>query len=192
MHPFPVRSSVGWRFRCISNPTPGGRLAKSLSRRCVDASRLATCRRHGRASRGIRECGCAGYFRVRHVVDGLRALEGSNWLVTRFTVTNSDSRARVFFAPEQVGLIYLTPALEKTPKFPPSGRGCASGYCERNLEFGGDTHPVQGGDCALAIRVPDSRPCERLPAGSATGAQRAECRTYQLGLLLIWRVILMV
>jgi hypothetical protein len=55
-------------------------------------------------------------------------------------ITNAGRVAMPFFAPDQVALVYLTPALEADGAH--SGRDCLTGFCERSPDTGGDASPV--------------------------------------------------
>jgi hypothetical protein len=71
-------------------------------------------------------------YRVRDDVAVAPPSEGSRWLLASLTVTNLDERPQRFFLPDQLTLVYLTEPSE------PRRLGCASGFCERSAEFGGD------------------------------------------------------
>jgi hypothetical protein len=78
---------------------------------------------------------CTPRFSVR------RASNDDRWLVVDLTIRNAGRVAMPFFAPDQVALVYLTPALEADGAH--SGRDCLTGFCERSPDAGGDASPVR-------------------------------------------------
>jgi hypothetical protein len=73
-------------------------------------------------------------YRVTDDAEGRKPPLASHWLLADVAITNMDAKPRVWFAPDQITLTYLTPTLERPG---PQGWGCDSGYCERSPEFGG-------------------------------------------------------
>jgi hypothetical protein len=88
-----------------------------------------------------------------------------------------------FFAPDQVALAYLTPALEAEGAH--RGRDCLTGFCERGPDGGGDGSPVRpAGSVAetFGFLVPDQangfRIVIRAPLNEQT--QHSQAQTINL------------
>jgi hypothetical protein len=82
--------------------------------------------------------------------------------VTHLRITNPERTSQVWFAPDQITLIYLTPALEHQ-KPGAGGWTCTTGYCEKSpdLGHGGDTreaNTIRSGETVrwpFAFLIPD-------------------------------------
>ena len=82
-----------------------------------------------------------GFHTVSGSLHGVAPLTASHWLVVDLRITNAGRVARPFFAPDQVALVYLTPALETSGA--KGARDCLTGFCERSPDIGGDASPLQ-------------------------------------------------
>jgi hypothetical protein len=108
------------------------------------------------ASVGDWRVGARGFHTVSGSFHGVVPSTGSRWLVVDLSIRNAGRVAMPFFAPDQVALVYLTPALEADGA---NGvRDCLAGYCERGPDAGGDASPVRPAESVaetFGFLVPD-------------------------------------
>jgi hypothetical protein len=98
----------------------------------------------------------SGFHTVDGSLHGVVPPTGSHWLVVDLTIRNAGPVAMPFFAPDQVALAYLTPALEADGAN--RGRDCLTGFCERGPDAGGDASPVRPAESVaetFGFLVPD-------------------------------------